>query len=163
MSAAGLFSDLRRREPTMVAFALLMVAACVPTLIAMALDTRTYNGINVWIKPFKFQTSVAIYLATVAWFWPYIDAATRARRSVRAGVWAMSVLLLLEIVYITYRAALAEGSHFNVSTPFAAFAYPLMGTAILIAVSIGAWFGLLILRSTEGGISANLRLAIGAG
>ena len=161
--AAGLFEAWRRREQTLAAFALLMVAATVPTLIAMALDVRTFNGINVWIKPFKFQASVAIYLATVAWFWPYIDVATRARGAVRAGVWALCILLVLEIVYITYRAAMAEGSHFNESTPIAAVLYPLMGVAILIAVSIGAWFGVLILRSTEGGISANLRFAIGAG
>jgi hypothetical protein len=160
--AAGLFEAWRRREPTLAAFALLMVAATVPTLIAMALDVRTFNGINVWIKPFKFQASVAIYLATVAWFWPYIDAAIRARAAVRARVWALCILLVLEIVYITYRAAMAEGSHFNEST-IAAVLYPLMGVAILIAVSIGAWFGVLILRSTEGGISANLRFAIGAG
>ena len=161
--AAGLFEAWRRREPTLAAFALLMVVATVPTLIAMALDVRTFNGINVWIKPFKFQSSVAIYLATVAWFWPYIDAAVRARGVVRAGVWALCILLVLEIAYITYRAALAEGSHFNELTPIAAVLYPLMGAAILIAVSIGGWFGVLILRSTEGGISANLRFAIGAG
>ncbi len=161
--SAGPLDAWQRREPTLVAFALLMVAATLPTLIAMAVDVRTFNGINVWIKPFKFQASVAIYLATVAWFWPYIDAAIRARAAVRAGVWALCILLVLEVAYITYRAALAEGSHFNESTPIAAVLYPLMGVAILIAVSIDGWFGVLILRSTEGGISANLRLAIGAG
>jgi hypothetical protein len=155
--------DWWRRQPILAAFALLMTAAMVTTLIAMVFDSRTFNGINVWIKPFKFQASVAIYLATVAWFWSNLDVVTRRRGAVRAAVWAMSVIFLLEITYITYRAALAEGSHFNESTPFASLAHPLMGFAILVVVSIGAWFGALILRSTEGGISATLRFAIGAG
>lgn len=147
----------------LAAFAILMAVAMLPTMLAILIDTRTFNGINVWIKPFKFQSSVAIYLATLTWFWAYLDASVRARRGVRTAVWAMCIILLLEVVYITYRAALAEGSHFNESTPFAAIAYPLMGVSILIAVLIGAGFGVLILRSSEGGTSPTLRLAIGTG
>ncbi len=141
-----------------------MVVATVPTLIAMAMDVRTFNGINVWIKPFKFQSSVAIYLATVAWFWPYIDAAIRARGCrARRGVGAVHPACPRNCLHHLPRGA---GGGLALQRPrrrLRPLLYPLMGTAILIAVSIGAWFGVLILRSTEGGISANLRFAIGAG
>ncbi len=160
---SGLFEEWRRREPTLAAFALLMMASMVPTLIAMAIDARTFNGINVWIKPFKFESSLAIFYATLAWFWGYLDAEVRARKSVRLAVLLICGTGLFEVGYIAFRAALAEGSHFNTSTPLAAVLYPLMGVGILVQVSLAAWAGKLILRSREGGISLTLRFSIGMG
>lgn len=160
---SGLFEEWRRREPMLAAFALLMTAAMVPTLIAMAIDARTFNGINVWIKPFKFESSLAIFYATLAWFWGYLDAEVRVRRSVRVAVLIICGTGLLEVGYVTFRAALAEASHFNNSTRLAEALYGLMGVGILIQVSLAAWTGMLILRSREGGISPTVRLAIGLG
>ncbi len=163
LDTSGLFGEWRRREPTLAAFAFVMVVAMAPTLIAMAIDARTFNGINVWMKPFKFELSTAVQMATLAWFWAYLDASIRARRSVRAIAWAIGLIFLIEVGYIAYRASLAEGSHFNTSTTAAAIAYPLMGIGILFTVAASAWIGVLVLRSSEGGISPTLRLAIGLG
>jgi len=80
---SGLFEEWRRREPTLAFFALVMVVAMAPTLIAMAIDARTFNGINVWMKPFKFELSTAVHMATLAWFWAYLDGSMRARRGER--------------------------------------------------------------------------------
>ncbi|HEY8269192.1 MAG TPA: hypothetical protein VIG34_11090 [Xanthobacteraceae bacterium] len=160
---SGLIEDWWRREPTLAAFALLMVVAMAPTLIAMAIDGRTFNGINVWIKPFKFESSLAIFYATLAWFWGYLDAEVRARKSVRLAVLLICGTGLFEVGYITFRAALAEASHFNNSTRLTEALYGLMGVGILIQVSLAAWAGRLILRSREGGIAPVLRLAIGLG
>jgi hypothetical protein len=163
LDTSGLFGEWRRREPTLAFFALVMVVAMAPTLIAMAIDARTFNGINVWMKPFKFELSTAVHMATLAWFWAYLDGSIRARRSVRAIAWAIGLIFLIEVGYIAYRASLAEGSHFNTSTTAAAIAYPLMGIGILFTVAASAWIGVLVLRSSEGGISPTLRLAIGLG
>ena len=72
-SPSGLFEEWRRREPMLAACALLMAVAMAPTLIAMAIDARTFNGINVWMKPFKFELSTAVQMATLVWFWAYMD------------------------------------------------------------------------------------------
>jgi hypothetical protein len=159
----GLFGEWRRRESTLAAFAILMAVAMLPTLLAILIDTRTFNGINVWIKPFKFESSLAIFYATLAWFWGYLDAEVRARKSVRLAVLLICGTGLFEVGYITFRAALAEASHFNNSTRLTEALYGLMGVGILIQVSLAAWAGRLILRSREGGIAPVLRLAIGLG
>jgi hypothetical protein len=160
---ADWLTEWRRREPLLVALTLVMIAVMVPTFVAFLFETRTFNGINVWIKPLKFQSSVALYAGTLAWFFAYVDPQVRVRRGVRAGVRAICLLSLFEITYITGRAAFAEGSHFNNSTLAAAILYPLMGVAIVATVAIGVWFGVLILRSNAGGISPTLRRAIGWG
>jgi hypothetical protein len=157
------YGEFRRRQPVLTAFAFLMIAAMAPTLLAMALETRTYNGINVWMKPFKFELSTAVHMATLAWFWAYLDDRFRARRRVRAAAWMVGLIFAAEVAYIAYRAAYAEGSHFNNSTPAAAIAYSLMGIGILVTIGITTWIGILVLRSREGGLAPTLRLAIGLG
>jgi hypothetical protein len=157
------YGEFRRRQPVLTAFAFLMIAAMAPTLLALALEERTFNGINVWMKPFKFELSTAVHMATLAWFWGYLDERFRAQRRLRAGAWIVGLIFAVEVSYIAYRAALAEGSHFNDSTLAAAIAYPLMGIGILVTIGITTWVGVLVLRSREGGISPTLRLAIGLG
>src|SRR6185503_17869665 len=128
----GWYDDLRRRQPVLAAFTLLMLAAMAPTLMAMALDARTFNGVNVWIKPFKFELSTAVHMATLALFWPYLDSRFRQGRVLRAAAWIIAAIFVFEVGYIAYRASLAQASHFNDSTPTAALLYAGMGVAIVV-------------------------------
>ena len=157
------YGELHRRQPVLAAFAFLMLAAMAPTLLAMVLEERTFNGINVWIKPFKFELSTAVHMATLALFWPYIDARLSTGRGLRTAAWVVAGIFVFEVGYIAYRASLAEGSHFNESTPAAGLLYTAMGIAIVIVIAITVWIGIQVLRSSEGGISPTLRLAIGIG
>jgi hypothetical protein len=156
------YGEFHRRQPVLSAFVFLMIAAMAPTVLAMTVEMRTFNGINVWMKPFKFELSTAVHMATLAWFWAYLDERFRAGR-LQAAAWAVGLIFAVEVGYIAYRAAYAEGSHFNDSTPVAAIAYPLMGIGILVTIGITCWIGILVLRSRAGGISPTLRLAIGLG
>ena len=63
-----LVAELFRREPLFAGAALCLAALAGPTLFAMALDQRTVLGINVWVKPLRFEVALAVYLATLAWF-----------------------------------------------------------------------------------------------
>jgi hypothetical protein len=157
------YEELRERQPVLAAFSFLIVAAMVPTLLAMAIDVRLFNGINVWLKPFKFELSTVVHMGTLAWFWPYLDERLRRSVAVRGAAWTIGMIFVAEVGYIAFRASLAEGSHFNTATPAAAIAYPLMGVAILVAVGLTGWIGVLILRSSAGALAPPLRLAIGLG
>ncbi len=152
-----------RREPVLVATALLLAAMMIPSFAGLLADTRTFNGINVWIKPLKFQSSGAIFLLTLALYWPYLDAADRHRKGVRFAAWFTSIVLLLEILYVTYRASLAEGSHFNNTTMADAVLYALMGVGILSATFVSGWIGWLTLRARDVIAAPDLRFAIGVG
>ncbi|MBY0531237.1 MAG: hypothetical protein K2P86_04635 [Xanthobacteraceae bacterium] len=159
----GMLQRLYRQEPVLVAFAAVMTAMMLPTFVAFLYETRTFNGINVWIKPLKFMSSVAIFLFTMALFFPYLDAKDRARKSVRVMVWAISIIFLLEISYITYRASLAEASHFNRTTIRDEIYYALMGAGILTATVMSGWFGWLMLRGKDKIMNTDLRFAIALG
>ena len=156
-------ADIYPREPVLVAFAAICAALMLPSFIGLLADTRTFNGINVWIKPLKFQSSVAIFLLTFALFWPYLDKADRSRKSVRFAVWFVSIVTLLEVLYVTYRASLAEGSHFNNATLRDEILYALMGLGIVSTSVFSAWLGWRVLRARHATPNPDLRRAIGIG
>jgi hypothetical protein len=156
-------SDLFRREPVLMAFAAVLAAMMVPSFAGLLIDMRTFNGINVWIKPLKFQSSGALFLLTLALFWPFLDAEQRERKSVRFAAWFIGVCLLLEILYITYRASLAEASHFNRTSAINIALYAWMGVTILAATIMSGWIGWLILNARDKIASPGLRYAIGVG
>ena len=161
--SSGMLQRFYRQEPVLVAFAILMTAMMLPTFVAFLYETRTFNGINVWIKPLKFMSSVAIFLFTMALFFPFLDATDRARKSVRVMIWLICTIFLLEILYITYRASLAEASHFNRATIRDEIYYALMGAGILAATVMSGWFGWLMLRAKDKIANADLRFAIALG
>lgn len=169
MKAFGIRSDrnvigmLFRDEPVLMVFAAVLAAMMVPAFIAYLGETRTFNGINLWIKPLKFMSSAAIFLFTLALFMPFLDRADRGRKSVNVAVWIISIFLLLEILYITFRASRAEASHFNRESIGGIVLYAWMGITILVATVLSGWIGWLILQGKDQIARPGLRYAIGLG
>jgi hypothetical protein len=161
--ASGGAFNLYRQQPALIIFGAMITAMMLPAFFAFLIETRTFNGINVWIKPLKFMSSAAIFLFTLALFMPFLDKADRERKSVRFMVWTVSIILLLEILYITYRASLAEASHFNRTTTRDIVYYALMGVGILTATVMSGWFGWLMLRAKDKIANTDLRFAIAMG
>jgi len=52
--------------------ALMFAALAAACAFASMFDDRTFNGVSVWTKPFKFSMSIAVYFATLAWFAPLL-------------------------------------------------------------------------------------------
>ena len=76
-----------RHGPIFAATALMLLAMVPPTLMALALDPRQIDGVSVWIKPLKFELSLAMYAATLAWFMSFLPAPEREARRFR--IWAI--------------------------------------------------------------------------
>lgn len=83
-------------------------------LPAMALDDRQLLGVSVWLKPWKFAVSIAIYVLTVAWM---VTLLHKGARLARAAATLAAVALGIEITLITVQAARGVPSHFNTQTP----------------------------------------------
>lgn len=112
----------------------------------MGLDARSLNGVSVWMKPFKFQASLAVHLLTLAWLMLCIPLENRRTVIVKTLVAVVLATALLEIAYITLQAGRGEASHFNLSTPFTRAMYSMMGIAAVSLLVASAGIGLLILR-----------------
>jgi len=127
----SVISESLRREAPLTIFALLLWLAMIPTLLAWGLDERLFREVNVWVKPLKFMASLGLFAWTSAWFVGLLPENQRRAWPVRAAVWMLIAAALLELGYITWQAAHAEASHYNLSTPLHAWLYTVMGMVAL--------------------------------
>jgi hypothetical protein len=107
------------------ATAVLAVVAAVGIFV----DPRILTGVPIWLKPFKFSVSIAVYGLTLAWMLSVLP-----RRS-RAAEWAGTVIvatLTAEMVVIVTQVIRGTTSHYNETTPLNAALWQVMGTSILI-------------------------------
>ncbi|MGF1457245.1 MAG: hypothetical protein ACFB6R_17940 [Alphaproteobacteria bacterium] len=132
-----------------MAGALFMVALFVSTLPAYWIDERTTNGVSVWLKPIKFQVSLAIQFMSVALLAQLVIRSTRTSLVFLAGTYVVTAALIFEIVYIMAQAGRGRASHFNLDTPFEALMYNLMGLGAVILVLVPMILGVLIWRRTD--------------
>ena len=130
------------------------------TLLLPLIDTRELQGVSVWLKPWKFQLSVSVYLLTLGVFMVWLPQAALRTWAIRYVVWAALLSGIFEVAYISWQGALGEASHFNVSTPLHATMYTLMGAGAVVLSSTAGVLGIVISRRAEYGLPPALKLAI---
>lgn len=140
--ARELVAELFRRDRMLASTGAGMLVVAAICVALMPFDHRTVLGIDPWIKPFKFCVSVAIYLWTLAWFFPALRVAERTRRLLSV---AFSLIMILEIGCIVLQSARGVRSHFNFATGFDAAVFNAMGgmiavNTILLAIVLGSFF-----------------------
>jgi len=123
-------AELRRRNRLLFAVALINLALAVLFTVLLQLDGRTLLGRNVWTKPWKFATSIAVFTATLAWILPSLSLGERTERLVSRTV---AVAMLVEIALISTQAARGVPSHFNTATPLDTAVFAAMGVTITIS------------------------------
>ncbi len=151
---------LHDAQPHLAAGALLALLALVPVLIAMTLDPRSVNGINVWIKPAKFLISFVVYLGTLAWVFGWLSRDAAASASGRAIVAIPLGACCLEGLWLIAAAAAGVPAHFNVDSPVWRAAYLAAGIGAVAMIGVILWQGVLVARQAPGAIPAALRLAL---
>jgi hypothetical protein len=124
----GLVATLFARDRLLAGTAVVFAAGFVVAAAASLVDTRLITGINPWIKPMKFLISIAIFLASIAWFMPEF-VRTRATNRLR---WTIVVTMIIEIVCIAGQAARGTTSHFNYRSAFDGAIFSVMGLAITV-------------------------------
>lgn len=141
----------------------LMLALMLPTVLAMTIDGRQLNAINVWIKPLHFQLALSVHFATLAALIPLTGAADRQGRLLRWSMLAGVTAGVGEIAYIMTQAARGRHSHFNVSTPLEAALYPIAGVGSVMLVALSFIVGVLIWRQRDTRPQSALRMGAALG
>lgn len=136
------------------------VALFAVTLGALLLDERLLNGISVWIKPLKFQASLALHFATLVLLAKLLTGVRRRSPAFRRIVAASTAAGLFEIGYIMLQAARGRASHFNNDTVLESVLYGLMGVGAVMLVVAPLVMGLWLWRDHRGTLRTDpLRLA----
>jgi hypothetical protein len=146
MSVRALVAELQRRSPVLFATGWLHVGLLIVMLLLARFDQRTILGINPWIKPMKFASSITIYVWTLAWLFGYLPAQLRARRLLENGI---AFTMLVEILCITLQSARGVPSHFNEATPLNQAIFSIMGTMIFLNTLFVAWLLRLFVGSVD--------------
>jgi len=138
-------SELRHRDSLLFwTGASMLLMLLVVTLISIG-DTRQILGLNPWIKPMKFMTSIAIFLWTVAWFMPDTEPKPLARALVR---WTIATAMTIEIICIVMQAARGTTSHFNSRSAFDGMVFSIMGMGVVFNTLAMTLFLFIIRRDT---------------
>jgi hypothetical protein len=133
----------------LVAAAFFTVAMFVATTPAFLIDARTIDGESVWLKPQKFNISLAVHFLTLA------ILAQQAPRRVRAGptlslfAYAAIVSMAFEVIYMSIQAARARRSHFNYETALESQLYMAMGLGALFLVIVALVLAVQIWRKGQ--------------
>ena len=134
-SLRRLFAEIHRRDPVLSATGWLHVGLLAVMLCVAPFDSRLILGINPWIKPMKFASSIALYTWTLAWYLGYLSGPRRMMRLIR---WGVAVAMTVEIVCISGQALRGTTSHFNMATAFDAVIFSVMGFMILLNTGLVA-------------------------
>lgn len=158
-----MFDRMLKADPVTAALGLGMVFIMAPTLAAMGLDDRLFDGQNVWIKPFKFELALAVYFLTLAFFAQWLPDRLLQRRWYRVYIRIVAVMVCAEIVWIAGAAGYGVASHYNNSSLVMAMIYPLMGVFAITLTSVSLVHGLWFLRDDQSLLDATMQKAVGVG
>ena len=143
--------------------ALAAVGMTLLTLGMLALDGRSLDGEPVWLKPFKFSISFAVFFATLAITARRLSRLWRSNWIVIAAALLSGAAFLFEMAYIGAQAARQEHSHFNEGTPFHELMYSLMGTGATTLMLTVALVGFAAWMDKDARLSPHLRAGIALG
>lgn len=143
----GALARLSAASPLLWRTSIAFLAAFAACALLEVIDPRLFNGIGVWIKPAKFFLSLSIHMLTLGFGLALLPEDVRHRLSATLITVTMASMAVLEMLYITFRAARAEASHFNQSSELAGILYSAMGlgSALMMVVTIA--LGVIVLRA----------------
>ena len=160
MASVRWLSILRLSSPPLFWAGLSLLATALIFAVLPLVDDRVFQGVSVWLKPWKFQVSVGLYFLTLALFMVFLPKAALSRLPVRALVWVTVSCGLFEVIYVSLQGARGLGSHFNDGTPFYALMYALMGLGAVLLTGASLALAVVIARSDDYAAPSALKLSI---
>ena len=130
-----MLTALLKKERVAMTAGFVSFAGFIVTAVLVLIDQTEVSGIGRWIKPAKFFISIAIFMWTIGVYLFFLRGWPRLSRVI---VWGLSAVFVIEMVIITGQAARGVRSHFNLTTPFDAAMYAVMGVSIAISTLLTA-------------------------
>ena len=157
----SIFIELLVRQRTLAIYGLAMFGLSLVAIGLQVVDARVLeSGVNVWVKPAKFLSSVAIFAFTAAWFFGYVRPERRRSRLMRATVAILLFSSAFELLWISWQGGHGLESHFNRDTPFFEFMYRLMGLSVAVLVATTVPLAWEIGRRPAAGLRADFVAAV---
>lgn len=146
-----------------IQLALMMLVLLPGSLWLLQHDPRLLNGVSIWVKPIKFELSLALHFATLAVLVDLVAPAARGRPLLCNAFLVSALAGLFEMGYIALQAARGRASHFNDGTLLETVLYQVMGVGAVLLVVVAFYLGTRILTSPRAGTGSGLRLGAGLG
>lgn len=111
-------------------------------VVGILIDPRSLLGQAIWVKPTKFAISIVIYGATMLAMFGSMPERPRWAN------WLLTttgLMLWAEIIVIVVQAARGQTSHYNMTTPFNAAMWSIMGISIFILFGVTVIGALLLM------------------
>ncbi|TWG14567.1 hypothetical protein [Actinoplanes teichomyceticus] len=128
MTTVEVSAPPRRRRP-LIALTWASLALAGITAIGLATDPRVLTGAPIWLKPFKFAVSFALYAWTLDWLLSVLPRPGRLAGRAATTVVGASVI---ELAIIVVQAARGTTSHYNQTTPLDAALWSAMGMSVMV-------------------------------
>ena len=132
-----------------VSLSLLMAASFVVFLPAMMLDPRVLDSAPVWVKPQKFNISLALHFFTIAVLAQLVPVKVRNGPVLILFSYLAGFALLLEYVWVGIQAAQAKRSHFNYDSQFEGLMYAAMGVGAFLLMTVAMALAVQIWRKGD--------------
>jgi hypothetical protein len=139
--SAPRFAFTSQPNRQLLAITVIIALAALPVLTASVLDTRLFQGDDVWLKPLKFHLALAVYTGTLTVFAMLVPEGSFSSRRWRAYIGVVTFCILAELLWIGTAAALGTASHFNTSGVWS-LVYGFMGVAAVTLTSLSLAMGL---------------------
>ncbi|GAA2892050.1 hypothetical protein [Nonomuraea rubra] len=152
-------------RPLMLFVASMLVLLAV-SLAGLVLDDRVLQGAPVWLKPFKFAVSLAIYGTTLAWM---LSLPHRGRRWTSGLATVFAVAAFVDVGIVAVQAARGTFSHFNdTAEPFEEAVQRVFGLGVMSMMLANLVLAIILTvqrvgpdRAASRAIHAGLLLAVG--
>lgn len=122
------FNELKRRNTLLFWFGLFNLAMAIVCLILMPSEELKILGVNRWLKPFKFYSSVGIMILSLGWLMYYL----KNQKSVRMYSLIITIAMFFENGLIMMQAIRNTTSHFNSTSAFNGIIFGIMGMLIMV-------------------------------
>ncbi len=134
------------------------IACFFTSSIGLAVDDRVLNYSPLWLKPFKFAVSSAIYAITLI----YLTTRIPNQKFLKVANWVSSYGLIIELIIIYLQAYRGRMSHFNFLTLEDMILFQVMAFAIVMVwMSLSVYiFGFFKLQTNEDSMIPAIRIGL---